>query len=222
MEQKEINRLKEICEKEGFDLSIVSFSDETGNKNTWFDIKKKDEWEGVEFAEIITDSNGFVTKGKIYIIYNIQGKYFNVTNDSGDKNGIVYKKYAKPSTEQAYKAQLIHEAKERFGEIKPGDKFLFNGQVICITGAYGLSFKYNKSIDALFFNAYAIYESGKWATKITKPEIKVEYTGWEYQPRFHNAVNIGFKVPNSFVMSVRLGELLAEFIKTHMENEKTC
>ena len=54
-----------------------------------------------------------------------------------------------------------------------------------------------------------------------KKEIKVEYTGWEYQGRLDSAVNIGFKVPNNFVMSIRLGELMAEFIKNHIENEKT-
>lgn len=230
MEQKEINRLKEICEKEGFQL--VSEKPIINHGISTIMVMKKDEWEGVEFAQCLFDHDP-IKKDVIVKINRIKqannDRHFHIFFNTSECEKYSHVNNFKPSTEQAYKAQLIKEAKERFGEINNGDLFDIS-EILGYSHKASLTilkgeipeYDYYKKEDILSFHGFRLYEKGKWAKKITKPEIKVEYTGWEYQPRFHNAINIGFKVPQSFVMSVRLGELLAEFIKNHMENEKTC
>ena len=227
MEQTEINRLREICEKEGFRINEIN-----NGISQFFQIDKKDEWEGVEFAECIKhdDNDCRLTLGKIYKLtkpFNNEYPFpVSILENSGNPNSWK-KKYFQPSTEQAYKEQLIKEVKIRFGEIIEGDRFDLSNLGLSSNCDISLSYDirndyyYDKYNDQLYLIGFLLYKQGKWAKKITEPEIKVEYTGWEYQGRLDSAVNIGFKVPNNFVMSIRLGELMAEFIKNHIENEKT-
>lgn len=175
MKKEDFERLKAVCEKEGFEI-------ESGGKildRTLICVKPKDIWDGVEFAEFIgfDDSEDF-TKNKIYKVNGVLGNRLNICNDnSGCKNGW-QKIYFKPSTERAYIEQLKKDAFERFGEIKYGDLFdrsslLDFKDTKSIGDCYGFEgFRYYKENDGLDFNGTCIYKQGKWATRV-KERVKV-------------------------------------------------
>src|SRR5690606_16457965 len=132
MTPQDIEKLKALCEKEGFELDFISQS--TQGAMDIFRVSKKDEWEGVEFAECLVDVNGDwyvkeIAKGQIYRIVD----WFKRELIYIDKHELGWEsKHFKPSTEAAYVEQLKAKAKELYGEIKDGD--VFDRREICSGG----------------------------------------------------------------------------------------
>lgn len=113
MKEQDIKRLKEFCEREGFELKRNPYP------GIEFEISKKDPWEGVEFARCVND-NGFSLawiKGKIYPIIKINPYRIWMKDEKGDKISLIdydSQKYPdhvcfQPATEQEYIDQLIEE-----------------------------------------------------------------------------------------------------------------
>ena len=163
MKKEDFERLKAVCEKEGFELQDY-------REGNLVYVKKKDIWDGVEFAECVLNSESY-TVGKIYKINpSFLPSIMTYQDDFGRENGNG-KIYFNPSTESAYIDQLKKEAFERFGEIKEGDRF--DRTWACkywpnpaIIDGTKRGFSYQKDYDQLSFNGSVIYESGKWATKL--------------------------------------------------------
>jgi len=150
MKVEDFERLKAVCEKEGFEILNLTHDD---NEKYVLVKKAKDEWEGVEFAESL-----------------INGLIVNLPIHKSSSN------LFKPSTEQAYVDQLKAKAFELYGEIKEGDRFEslhYEGKIITIDS--GIGFVYVKEEDKLLFNQWPIYLKGKWAKKIEKERVKVEW-----------------------------------------------
>jgi hypothetical protein len=144
MKVEDFERLKAVCEKEGFDVLNLTHDD---NEKYVLVKKAKDEWEGVEFAESL-----------------INGLIVNLPLNKSSSH------LFKPSTEQAYVDQLKAKAFELYGEIKEGDRFTdWNGDEFCIDT---LGFQYRKKYDALRFGDWIIYSEGKWAKKIEKVTVE--------------------------------------------------
>lgn len=169
MKQEDFNRLKSVCEKEGFEIEIQSI--EGYDQDFTFVAKKRDIWEGVEFfntpkgifplRKVLPDR--IVSTQKIF--YDSDYRQFKIEK-------------CKPSTESAYFEQLKAEAFERFGEIKVGDRFTSLRETVRInTIDNGDGFRYFGGEDDLFaFNGWVIYKSGKWAEKV-KERIDVKWDG---------------------------------------------
>jgi hypothetical protein len=94
MKQEDFERLKTVCEKEGFEIAKL-LSPGNVEMDVFAIANKKDIWEGVEFVE----SN---FSGKIYIKQDVNFEMLRLF---------------KPSTESAYVDQLKKEAFKRYGEI---------------------------------------------------------------------------------------------------------
>ena len=160
MKQSDFDRLKAVCEKEGFELLNESAND----NDKFFVLKKaKDIWEGVEFALSLTGN-------EIFRMDELRQKM--------PFDCITYN--FKPSTESAYIEQLKAETFKRFGEIKEGDRFdlsvvnkYFDVLAHISFDQYESQFDYQKSNDTLFFYNLALYQKGKWATRV-KERVKVE------------------------------------------------
>lgn len=178
MKTEDFDRLKAVCEKEGFELLNESASDNA----KFFVVKKaKDIWEGVEFA---SNSKGYVflikSKTETHVICN---------------NGpILFKHEMNPSTESAYIEQLKAEAFKMFGEIEPFEKFYteFDDTIFEISDSYE-GFDYTKRNDQLRFNGWSIYQGGKWATRV-KERVKVEFVE---ATSSSNKFEVVFKIPNA-------------------------
>ena len=181
MKQTDFERLKAVCEKEGFELkqTVFSIGAFCNPNQELFQIKKKDIWEGVEFAECEVDSSEKnVKKGKIYPCKIVDG-CLEITGDYFHTD-LYGTKFFKPSTEQAYIEQLKKEAFERFGEIKEGDRFdrtsideKWGSDTVMEKFPFGtFHWKYDKSGDCLFIGRYGIYKEGKWATRV-KERVEV-------------------------------------------------
>lgn len=167
MNQEDFERLKAVCEKEGFDITIESMNEAI------ISVKKKDVWEGVEFIEYIGHS--WPTGQTIFKVLAIDN--FDVINviDGSKEGGHLQKYNCKPSTEKAYVEQLKKEAHERFGEIKECCKFEFIGGIpyrFQIGSFWKPVWNYRKDKDWLTFSGYTMYKQGKWATRV-KERIKV-------------------------------------------------
>ena len=168
MKQEDFERLKAVCEKEGFDISTYRESDDNG---TLIHIKPKDIWEGVEFASHHAKGIAKIKRIKGCFVY-FEPHQRVISTD---------KKFLKPSTESAYVEQLKKEAFERYGEIKEGDRFdrtsvnpIWGNKELAklIDGTFYL--QYDKILDRLFHGNLCVYEKGKWATKLPK-RIEVKY-----------------------------------------------
>ena len=192
MKQQDLDRLKQICEKEGFQL-IVDIHEDAKIIAT---IKKKNIWKNVEFAECVnSNSLDYYKQGKVYRVEVVGGKLTVFNADIGGKiTGIIDFDYSvkknygntfKPSTEEAYVQQLKKEAFERFGEIKVGDKF----EADWYDNFHGVSCKesnpenwtYAKHADTLYLafpgeGGAPIYWKGKWAKRVVEM-IRVEPDG---------------------------------------------
>lgn len=173
MKKEDLNRLKSVCEKEGFELLNPNYED---NDKFFVIAKKKYIWEGVHFGKVAEDySNGDYIAGKIYPVTGRDGNYIiTLFDEEGDSDNGLPGERITPSTEEAYFEQLKAEAFKRFGEIKIGNRFTsvrVNGSINTIDNGDG--FRYFRGSDILIFNGWAIYESGKWAEKV-KDRIKVE------------------------------------------------
>jgi hypothetical protein len=150
MKSEDFERLKAVCEKEGFDVLNLTHDD---NEKYVLVKKAKDKWEGVEFVESIWS-------GKIFPISQI--------NYKPDKSefGI--------STEQAYVDQLKAKAFELYGEIMEGDKFIEPTGRKNLFNDTGFGIVYNKHSDFLYNENLILYRQGKWATRVPE-KVKVEW-----------------------------------------------
>lgn len=202
MKTEDFERLKTICEKEGFELVTESPKD----NDKFFVVKKKDLWEGVEFVDngLMIRKIKLIEKGLVFY----EGGSFNHINE------------CKPSTEEAYIKQLKKEAHERFGEIKDGDEFNFNNiKQKCLIGFK--DFVYYKHIDRVLAFGAIIYEKGKWAERV-KGRIEVEFFSHcaianndFHSHSFHLSVSRGAKQFNP----VKAGQFLAEQLEKYLNNE---
>jgi hypothetical protein len=192
MKQQDIERLKKICEKEGFELS---YEIDVHNP-IFFKITKKDPWDRVEFAECINNRNSCAyTNGKIYPIVSIVDNYVNTLFDDEfyPKNGR-HKDFIRPSTEAAYVEQLKEKAKELYGDIKEGDEFdrtsinpRWGVVKMEMSEKRGLDyFNYDKANDTLYFGKYAIYSKGQWAKKIER--VRVNLFSFRHEGDYANFV----------------------------------
>lgn len=175
MKQEDFDRLKAVCEKEGFELLNESAND----NDKFFVVKKaKDIWEGVEFVELTRDTNGFESGSIFKVLDSViligRGLFFKVTGMTQD--GIYFDNVIlKPSTESAYIEQLKAEAFKRFEEIKEGDRF--ESPNIKINSLLGKrsnkEWDYIKKDDQFFYYDLEVYYKGKWATRVPE-RVKVE------------------------------------------------
>lgn len=152
MTTQDIEKLKALCEKEGFEVITESPYD----NDKFFVVRlMKDPWDGVEFVQ----SNWSKT---IYPVNQIGN--FKPCNDE----------YT-PSTESAYVEQLKATAHELFGEIKDGMEFdrkeLFPKVFLNPDQVQRseLGWSYQKDCDQLYFGNLGIYKQGKWAKRVEEP-----------------------------------------------------
>ena len=220
MKQTDFQRLKQICEKEGFELLNESEND---NGKFFVITRPKDIWEGVEFGESM-ESGKIITANKIYKFISSGRDHVTIIDDLNDRTSTKIT-YFKPSTEQAYIEQLKTEAFKRFGDIKEGDRFDRNwisapfniSKIGDIKNALGTGFFYSKKNDELFFDSINIYRSGKWATKIPK-KIEVTVSGYDLTDyKTHNCFEVEFFIHDSEefdrkIVSVFLARKLEEYL----------
>ena len=231
MKSEDFKELQEFCEQKGYQLLNESLED-----NTKFFVvsKKRDEWEGVEFAECLESQVSSFTLGKIYRVnpngngvdkcdFCIDNK--NYPNGFGGRNRVFFK----PSNESVYKAQLEKMAFEKFGEIKLGDKFervfsAFNGRLespFTIDEKYlhegEVGFRYNNSDDMLLFRGFAIYHQGVWATKLPE-RVKVEPRDC-YQEAISGDYYFGFHIRKEYGEIGVLQQFLASALEKFLNNE---
>ena len=199
MKSEDFKELQEFCDQKGYQLLNESLED-----NTKFFVvsKKKDEWEGVEFAECINHSDY-----KVGIIYRTDSEIKTFINCFKSDSLECFK----PSTEQAYVDQLKAKAFELYGEIKEGGIFKHDSRYIKnICGKDGDSC-YLKDSDELFILGSLIYKKGKWAKKIEK--VKVEWVAT-------SITNITFSYNNSNTNLVHRGYELAEVLETYLNSDQ--
>jgi hypothetical protein len=196
MEQSDIDRLKE---KLGDEFELVTQSREENDKFFVVIAKKKDPWEGVEFAES-------TWSGNILPVNQI---------DDFENSHIIY---FKPSTEAAYVEQLKAKAKELYGEIKEGDEFDFPPDGVYTVENGPLQWDYDKFNDCFVLNGHAMYWKGKWAKKIERFKVNSDggaidgqafYFRWGQKER-EKMQDIGF---------AELGDYLAKCLEAKL-NEK--
>lgn len=217
----DFEKLKKLCDENGFQL-ITESPDEN---DKFFVVKKKDEWEGVEFIHA-TDT------GNIYKIVSNDYENFSYYLRHCNKDGelkFFTKNVFKPSTEQAYVEQLKKEAFERFGEIKAGDRFIeAGGETWAVRSKFkecgNQEWDYRKESDVLFHYAVLIYKQGKWAERV-KERITVEFeevTGsWDnyYLVCFDFTLNKKFDDLDKNGLLEKAGEYLKEQLEKYLNNE---
>jgi hypothetical protein len=168
MKVEDFERLKAVCEKDGFELELTN----SEGKYLFITANKKDEWEGVEF---VTDDI------KVYKVHEITGNWVYYGSHIDGEKERAGKTFLKPSTEQSYIDQLKHKAFELYGEIKEGDEFTAatGGTYQVKTYDVQPEFDYFKKVDQLFYKNVQIYCEGKWAKKIEK--VRVEFLDFDYR-----------------------------------------
>lgn len=171
MKAEDFERLKAICEKEGFE--VVNESPKENDK--YYVVKKRDEWDGVDFVECIKSGAWNFIKGKIYKKVNGAALYQpnSIISETGEPGSCLglgdYMDFFKPSNQQAYIEQLKKEAFERFGELL--NELDFFKSKIDRSNLSGINiseypgFKYYPN-DSLYFNGLLIYQQGKWAKRV--------------------------------------------------------
>ena len=190
MKTEDFERLKAVCEKEGFEIDGVM-----NNEGVYF-IKKKDIWDGVEF-----------------VLDTFNGNILRVDSLKLKPSPMVFK----PSTESAYVDQLKKECLERLnGYTKTGLYITgISGGAISTRE----EFVYRKDTDTLYWFGCPVYQSGKWATRVNE-RIEVKFDGGNLQSRAfffmygkdaeHKMVDLGcFKV----------GEFLSSQLEKYLNNE---
>ena len=208
MKSEDFERLKAVCEKEGFD--VYTYKEDT-NLGMLIHIKpKKDKWEGIEF---------FQFKGNHFKVEEFYPRLIR------SFDGLNYeKKHCEPSTESAYVAQLKAEAFKRLGEIKEGDSFDREDWKMEDERPYGIGvigqyiqdgFNYRKCNDSLMFRGTTIYRQGKWASRVPKRiDVKAFY---------HNDYNlmhrIDFKTSSRVEITKKELDFLASALEKFLNNE---
>lgn len=214
MKTEDFERLKAICEKEGFELVTESPKD----NDKFFVVKKKDPWDGVEFVKV----------AKIHKVYRIDGDKIYFANNRGETWAL--KENCTQSTEEAYVKQLKKEAFERFGEIKGWDRFIDAYSKDQLRVTHSLSgFVYSKDLDSLCIGGVIIYYKGKWAERV-KERVKVEgiHSGgsnqydseseWKYYFSFH-LKNFDIDYHGAEKMYNKVLPFLAEQLEKYLNNE---
>lgn len=104
MKKEDFERLKTVCQKEGFELRNPDYMD----IDKFFVIaKKKDIWEGVEFVQSISPTSSCTTQWKTYKVKQITERSVWIEiNDHGSTTTSFLKEKCKPSTESAYVDQF--------------------------------------------------------------------------------------------------------------------
>lgn len=203
MTTQDIEKLKSLCEKEGFELDFISQS--TQGAMDIFRVEKKDIWDGVEFA--IADYNGIIYKIDRFETSPMKKIWFS-------HGKFLFPENCKPSTESDYVEQLKAKAKELYGEIKDGDRF--DRRDLCVGGGVDdamcdsyKGFNYSKHNDTLYFGKFSIYSEGKWVKKINEP-IKANITSFILSNPYSTIV---------FTTSHRIkeGQVDAKEFKNHIE-----
>lgn len=212
MKTEDYNRLKQLCDANGFELLTESPKE----NDKFFVVKKKDIWEGVEFAEDLRDNKIHLITNELTLIKDEYGRYF-------------FRNEFKPSTESAYIEQLKRIAFEKFGEIKEGDRFdqspfnSFKG-VFKWDKPYnvnGCDFQYTKESDTLYLKGCAIYQQGKWATKLPE-RVKVEFYDYDYGIGSHYSDNfsIFFKTKNLGERDYnQIGQFLSQQLEEYLNKK---
>lgn len=225
MKKEDFERLKAKLGDE-FELLNVDHED---NEKYYVIAKKKDIWEGAEFAEYIGEKPAYFTSGKVYKIFGRDKITFiddvsSYPDHNYSHDGL--KKHFKPSTEKAYIEQLKKEAFERFGEINEGDRFdraglgYSEGQIHFIPNSnYEKGFTYYKSDDRLYFDNLVIYKQGKWATKL-KERVKVKFDGGNLQSKeFYFEYNELTEKRMREIGCFKVGEFLASKLEAYLNGE---
>lgn len=208
MTTEEFERLKAICEKEGFDISQVN--------SYLIQVSKKDPWDGVEFAQY-----KFPWEGEEYH-FKIQAMTDKMLIDSCGTD--MFKDNCKPSTEQAYVDQLKKEAFERFGHIKHDDIFDvtpigYQNKKAFISLGDNPKWKYDKKKDQLYFECFLLYSKGKWAERvkelinISNENSCIIYSGKRLEFQFRSSFSIDKTKANE------LGQFLAKQLEAYLNNE---
>lgn len=195
MKTEDFERLKKLCDENGFELVTESPKD----NDKFFVVKKKDIWEGVEF---FMDAEGTVRKIK----------------DETERKVLHLFEKCKQSTEQAYVEQLKKESFERFGEIESGNFFnlskMHTDWVKRMPIHFSVyekdSFDYDKKTDTLYFSGVPIYSEGKWAERVNERiSIRWEECDGNY---------IKFSYSGSVNLIPRMNELSA-LLEKYLNNE---
>jgi hypothetical protein len=221
MRQTDIERLKDICEKEGFQVIFPGWDENI------FLINKKDHWEGVEFAECV--SSGFYGF-RCEIVYRrvINRNMYqtdSVWNDFGNKGSIDNNPiHFKPSTEAAYVSQLKEKAKELYGEIQDGDRFDFTDTGFPEDKSRPITFhfanevwSYKKELDRLYFRGFSLYQNGKWAKKIER--VRVQWKDWGYLYREPAIIQFDLKLSNINWDKVENKDDIGEYLAKCLEDK---
>lgn len=142
--------------------------------------------EAPEYVRALINSRamGF-SKGKIYIVYNIDSSFIFINNDRGYRNGFDKSNF-EPSTKEAYDYQeLLKEAKRRYpvGVIVKSLVLNYKGRIIS-DDIHEYSNHSKVWLRADGFNAL-VYEDGIWAEII--PEEKT-YTKSEIKEMFNRFI----------------------------------
>ena len=156
MKTEDFERLKQICEKEGFWIM------RNHNSGSAIVDVKKDPWEGVEFAEYLFP---WPDQRDHFKVKQITEKMVIATDGTE-----MFKDNCKPSTQDAYEEQLKRIAKEKFGDIKEGDRFDcsplgYNPNASIILSDIP-NWEYNKKIDEFCLDGFPFYKQGKWAERV--------------------------------------------------------
>lgn len=180
MKQSDFDDLKRFCDRKGYELLNESPEDNT----KFFVVKKaKDIWEGVEFCKV----------GKIHRIKSIDKDRIHFNDETWS-----YKDRCQPSTEEAFVKQLKAKAFKMFGEIKEGEEF---------TNVYGYKsskpdfdmdhWYYRKNDDTFFAWGVAIYQQGKWATKLLeRVKVRIKDFDTEYHSIPIECLTVNFGLEN--------------------------
>jgi len=207
MKTEDFDRLKSVCEKEGFELLNESAND----NDKFFIVKKaKDIWEGVAFGK---DKDGkivsFIANPKLLLCKDCEGNY-------------IARNIYTPSTESAYIEQLKSECFKRFSEIKEGDRFdrseIKEPAIDDIGKCSYTDFRYFKDDDSLEFGGIVIYQSGKWATRV-KERVKVKYSHYAlpFASNFNLSLCFLAKDPNSITKEI--GDKMASKLEEYLNKE---
>jgi hypothetical protein len=194
MLQEDLKEITELLEKNGYEFNSLNNSNDGYADlpvvGAIFKVKKNI-WEGVKYAKCKDNSGhpGLLKNGKIYKVEFAKGfqepTLTVLTNTIRPVHTWLNAERFIPATEAAYKLQLIAEAKERFGEIKNGDRFDCSNIGCTKNGVISLGLgwildhaEYDESKDELSLLSFVLYRQGKWVEKIWKEDIKyVQYLG---------------------------------------------
>ncbi|WP_114752338.1 hypothetical protein [Pleomorphovibrio marinus] len=225
MKKQDIDRLKALCDKEGFELERVP---NLGHSELFTINPKKDPWDGCEFVECVdnTNSEGCFTVGRIYKVIDNSNinKYYNIRNNDGDGDGWygLNKERFKPSTEHEYVLQLITESNEKLGDCIYDDQIRnldFSEMKGGALADQSTKWKYQKDTDTLYFYGHPVYQQGKWATKLPeKPTVKAEGGNID-SGHFHFIMNDAAKDKCRKIGCWETNELLAQQLEKYLNQE---